>query len=211
MAPERPGDNRYQYAIEYATAHHEAVMTRAKTTMLLLLDGHTPRNSHLARAVQTMLDDEYGHLETTMAQLEEAVLAHYHDPAERVVSEANTKRAEELTALTSRYENHVRRYFQKELRWTEEAVKLVLTLTPVVNLAALRHLNAEVMSRAPGDPVHDGYRDAMIEVADFIPQMRSALARQENQEDYRSPDDRRRLEAALEALDAADAIVDLHR
>ena len=35
--------------IEYAAAHHKAVMTRARTATLSLLDGPTPRNGHLSK------------------------------------------------------------------------------------------------------------------------------------------------------------------
>ena len=184
-------------------------MTRAKTAITLLLDGPTPRNDHLAKAIQAIVNDEYLHLEATIGKLEQAVLAHYDSPGDRQVSEANGKRADELFELTSRYDNHMRRHFHKDLRWTEQAVKLALTLTPVINLPAVRHLNAEIVDREPGDKVHDGHRDAMIEVADFIPHMREALNKPSG--DFSTPNDRRRLQEALDALDAAHAIISPHR
>ena len=46
------------YDIEYTTAHHEALMARSKPAITILIDGPTPRNGHLARAVKTILDDD---------------------------------------------------------------------------------------------------------------------------------------------------------
>ena len=89
------------YDIEYATAHHEAVTARAKAAITLLIDGPTPRNGQLARAVKTILDDEAGRLEAATDRLEEAVARHYADPTHREVSEANRQRVRELRSSTN--------------------------------------------------------------------------------------------------------------
>ena len=42
------------YDIEYATAHVEAIIVRAKATIGEILDGTTPRNGHLAGSPHTL-------------------------------------------------------------------------------------------------------------------------------------------------------------
>ena len=108
------------YDIEYAIAHHEAVTARAKAAITLLIDGPTPRDGQLARAVKTLLDDEAARLEAASERLEEAVARHYADPTHREVSEANRQRAKELVELTERYDRHIR-YFPKNKGSKKEA------------------------------------------------------------------------------------------
>ena len=195
------------YDIEYATAHHEAVTARAKAAITLLIDGPTPRNGHLARAVKTILDDEAARLEAATKRLKEAVARHYADPTHREVSEANRQRAKELVELTERYDRHMRScfaQFKKSLPdFTPESVWLTMVLMPVINAPAVQQLNAEVISRSATDPTRQGYLDAMLEVADLIPELRKGLIAQEPSGAGRH---RQEWERAIAALDATDAI-----
>ena len=195
------------YDIEYATAHHEAVTARAKAAITLLIDGPTPRNGHLARAVKTILDDEEGRLAAATERLEEAVARHYADPTHREVSEANRQRAKELAELTERYDRHMRSCFAQFKRsmpnFTNESVWLTMVLMPVINAPAVQQLGAEVISRSETDPTRQGYLDAMLEVADLIPEMRKGLTAQEPSGAGRH---RQEWERAMAALDATNAI-----
>ncbi len=200
------------YDIEYATAHHEAVTARAKAAITLLIDGPTPRNGHLARAVKTILDDEAGRLAAATDRLEEAVARHYADPTHREVSEANRQRAKELVELTDRYDRHMRSCFAQFKRsmpnFTNESVWLTMVLMPVINAPAVQQLGAEVISRSEADPTRQGYRDAMLEVADLIPELRKGLTIQEPSGAGRH---RQEWERAMAALDATDAITSPYR
>ena len=195
------------YDIEYATAHHEAVTARAKAAITLLIDGSTPRNGHLARAVKTILDDEAARLAAATDRLEEAVARHYADPTHREVSEANRQRTQELVELTDRYDRHIRScfaQFKKSLPdSTPESDWLTMVLIPVINAPAVQQLGAEVISRSETDPTRQGYLDAMLEVAEFIPEMREGLTAQEPAGAGRH---RLEWERAIAALDATDAI-----
>ena len=200
------------YDIEYATAHHEAVTARAKAAITLLIDGPTPKNGHLARAVKTILDDEAVRLAAATDRLEEAVARHYADPTHREVSEANRQRAKELVELTERYDRHMRScfaQFKKSLPdFTPESVWLTMVLMPVINAPAVQQLNAEVISRSATDPTRQGYLDAMLEVADLIPELRKGLMAQEPSGAGRH---RQEWERAIAALDATDAITTPHQ
>ena len=197
------------YDIEHATAHHEAVMCRAKTAILNLLEGQTPRNRHLVKATISLLDFEYFRLQQTIADLETAVLSHYNDPADREVSEANLRRAEELSDLTVRYDHHINTYFRKPAKYTDHSVVLILTTFPVMNLTAVQQLNSELAGRDPGDSTYRGYRDAMVEVADTIPDQRIALLNSSKQR--LTADQTRRFDEAIRATDATLAIAAPHR
>ena len=78
-----------------------------------------------------------------------------------------------------------------------------LVLMPVINAPAVQQLNAEVISRSETDPTRQGYLDAMLEVAEFIPEMRKGLTAQEPSGAGRH---RQEWERAMAALDATDAI-----
>ena len=200
------------YDIEYATAHHEAVTARAKAAITLLIDGPTPRNGQLARAVKTILDDEAGRLEAATDRLEEAVARHYADPTHREVSEANRQRVRELAELNERYERHMRTCFAQSRKslhdFTPKSVWLTMMLMPVINTQAVQQLNAEVIFRDEDDPTRQGYLDAMLEVADLIPEMRKGLMAQEPAGASRR---RQEWEQAIAALDATDAITRQHQ
>ena len=197
------------YDIEYATAHHEAVTARAKAAITLLIDGPTPKNGQLARAVKTILDDEAVRLAAATDRLEEAVARHYEDPTQREVSEANRQRVRELAALNER---HIRTCFAQSRKsiqkLTPGSVRLTMMLMPVINAQAVQQLNAEVVFRSAADPTRQGYLDAMLEVAEFIPELRKGLTAQEPAGAGRR---RQEWEQATAALDATDTITLPHR
>ena len=93
----------HQYNVEIATAIHEAGMARLKTVIEMLLNPAGPRNIHLAKAIKTLAEGEFAGLEKSMAQLVEVSNEYFGAIGPRVVSEANSKRVEELCHLTDRY------------------------------------------------------------------------------------------------------------
>ncbi len=145
------------YDIEYATAHHEAVMTRAKAITLALLQGPTPMDRDLAAATATLLESEIATMKKTIVQVEKAVHAHYKRPEDRKVSTANAQRSMELLGLLERFEQHIDTHFP-DTSHNERSVRIYLALFPTCNLTAVQYLNSEVITRDPQDPTHQGYR-----------------------------------------------------
>ena len=162
--------------------------------------------------MKTILDDEAGRLAAATDRLEEAVARHYADPTQREVSEANRQRAKELVELTERYDRHMRSCFAQFKKsppdFTPESVWLTLVLMPVINAPAVQQLGAEVISRRETDPTRQGYLDAMLEVANLIPELRKGLTAQEPAGAGRR---RQEWERAIAALDATDAITTPHQ
>ena len=198
------------YEIEYATAHVEAVMAKAQAAMEILLDGPDSRNSHVARAVQLILDDHIGPLEHRMKELEEAVLKHHQNPENRQVPESQPMFADRIQELTRRYDRHMTTRFPKDMKHTEQSVFYTLTITPVVINRALQHLNAEIITREPGDQGRLGYISALKEVAAEIPRQKEVLALCQNRDQARNDRQRRFLKQAQAAAEDNERLTTLY-
>ena len=197
------------YDLEHATAHHDAVLARCNAAVSALLDSATPRNAHLAVAIRTMLDGDALLMTRTIQVVERTARAHYGDVEAIPFSEANQRRADETAASWERYERHMKAHFAGDEPMTGRSVMLLLLLFPVVNLAAVQSLHAEVMIRPDADDAHAAYRDVMIEVADHIPNQREALQR--TAVEITRPDDIKLLRSALNALDTIALLTAPHR
>ena len=198
------------YQIEYATANVEAIMAISQAAMEILLDGPDGRHSHIARAVQLILDDQVDPLQLRIQQLEEQVLKHHPDPYNRQVPESQPMFVERIRALTARYEHHMKSRFPKKLKHTEDSVFYTFTIVPIVINRALRHLNAEIITREPSDPIRLGYTSALRELAADIPQQRSVLTMCREKGEGNNDRKRRFLKQAEDALQDTDELTALY-
>ena len=198
------------YHIEYATANVEAILAISQAAMEILLDGPDGRHSHIARAVQLILDDQVDPLQHRIQQLEEQVLKHHPDPYNRQVPESQPMFAERICALTARYEHHMKSRFPKKLKHTEDSVFYTLTIIPIVINRALHHLNAEIITREPSDQKRLGYISALRELAAEIPQQRSVLTMCREEREAKTDRQRRFLKQAEEAIQDTDRLTALY-
>ena len=165
------------YDIEYATAQHEANMARLEATILLLPDSDQPRNRHLAKAVDSHVDDITIDLTNSIEALTVAVQRHYAHPADRPVPESNAQRAEYIAGLHERYVNHMNATFDKDFKFTGTSVYYTLMIEPITIKHAVKLLQTEVITREPGDDTRRAYRDALLATANHIPQTGPGLER----------------------------------
>ncbi len=200
-----------EYEIQYATARVEAIMALSEAAMMLLLDGPDGRNAHVAWAIKLILDDHAGPLERRMNLLEEAVLKHHPDPDHRETPQSQPKFADRIKSLSKRYEQHMDR-FPRNMKPTADSVFYTVTTMPAVINRALHHLNAEVITREPGDPVRRGYIAAMLDLASMIPvhEQKKALALSRNGGDANSSRKKRFMELAEAAARDTERLMGVH-
>ena len=198
------------YLIEYATAHVEAVMAKAQAAMEILLDGPDRRNSHVALAVQLILDDQMDPLENLMTKLEETVLKHHPDPYNREVPDSQPMFADKIEKMTLRYDDHMASHFPKGMKHTAQSVFYTLTIVPVVINRALHHLNAEVITRDPSDQGRRAYISALKELAEEIPDQAKTLALCRERGEAKDDRQRRFLTQAEAAVQDTEHLVALY-
>ena len=189
-------------------------MAKAQAAIEILLDGPDDRNSHVARAVKLILDDHMRPLEHRINRLEETVRKHHPNPEEREVPASHAMFADRIQELTERYQQHMNRRFAKltrEFTLTPDSVFYTLTIMPVVINRALNHLNAEIITREPSDAVRMGYRSALLDVADELPDQKKALAMRRSMGDADNSRKRRFLEQAEAAAEDNERLAGTHR
>ena len=99
------------YDIEFATALHEANMSRLRHTMQTFLEGPDARNRNVARAVEILYDDAEIALGKSIARLADEVAQTYERPETRSVPESNAMKVDDLTALLDRVVSHMKAHF----------------------------------------------------------------------------------------------------
>ena len=197
------------YDIELATARVDAAITYARFLILNLLDGDTPNSRALAVATQTILDDHLATLESRMDQLEHTVRRHHQDPSHHQPSEANLRRAQELSALTERCDRHMTRTLQGNTEQTAESTWLAMTVIPQAQAAAVQGLLAETLARDPQDETALAYRQAAREAARDNVLHRTAITRSESHQENEphTPLSRSMLQRATQAMDTIDRLI----
>ena len=207
--------NETEYRLEVAMARHDGIIRRCKTAINLVMGRPTPGNRHLDQAVTDMLKDDFQRLDANVKLLEDLtmeVVAEAEARGEtyyRPPSEANRRKAEELSELYEGFQSQSRRRFGDQNRYSGRSVSLALTLYPLVMKEAVDELHSEIISRDRTDPVREAYIEAMIEAADLVPKLRETLVTVGRWTEGRPPE--AELTQALEAADRMDAITGPYR
>ena len=200
---------KHIYAVEHATACHEAVMARIKAIIPILINTSEPGNVHLAKAVKTIIEEDFHRLEQTIQALEDSSASYYAALGPREVSQANKQRADELAEMTERYFEHMETRFPSNTNFSARSVRLTMFLFPVVNRAAVQQLAAELFGREPQDPTYRAYRDAMLEATDLIPHTKRGI--QMAQAEARRSPEAQQWQDAMAAVEAIETLTAPHR
>ena len=204
-------DTGATYEIQLAAARVEAVMAKTAKAMEVLLDGPDSLNSHVAKAVKTILDDHMRPLENRLRELDDALNFHHPDPATRPEPPgSHAMFADRVSDLTSRYENHMRRHHRRMDKYTAQGVFYTFTITAVVINAAVRTLGAEVISRDTSDPTARAYRTALLETAEEIPGRGQVISNLVRDGEAKNDRMKRHLQMAQEAEADTVRLVTLH-
>ena len=199
------------FEVQLATARVEAVMAKAASTMALFLDGPDSLNSHVAKAVKTILDDHMLPLQNRMEELSSAVEDHYPDPTTRPdPPDSHAMFADRVAGLTDRYDSHMNRHHLDQQKYSASSVFYSMTITAVVTNAAIRALSGEVMSRDAHDPTARAYRTALLETAAEIPHRAQIIKNVSDDNEANNDRMRRHLRLAQEAEADTLRLVELH-
>ena len=195
------------YEIELATAQLESTMATSKAAMLLLLDHPDTGNTHLAKAIKTILDDNVPIMARQMEQMEHTVRQEYQNPADRPVSEANAERVEELIALTHRYEQHMNALVNPLQQFSETSIQFTMLAYPITKARAIEFLNGEALTRDDADEAGQAYRQAMREAASENKMHRDVIEKLQQSNEIQHEPARAMLQQTLDALDTIDRII----
>lgn len=173
------------YEIQLATARVDGAITYARTVILALIEGDTPRSRNLATATRTILDDHLPTMQRLLDQLEDAVATHHPDPDSYQPGGDTAKRADDIIELTGRYDRHLRYNINGPLKHTAESVLLTMYSVPPARAAAMKSLLAETTGRDPSDETARAYRQAAREQAEDNDLHRRAINMPHHPEDPR--------------------------
>ena len=187
------------YDIELASARQEAVMARINSIMSMLLDGNDSQNRHTASAADIMLDENFNQLGKCRNLLVQEAETYYDSINSHPIRDSTVRLTNELNEISSRYLDHMTRTFSQEVAPTQESCTLILTMTPMANLAACQHLHSEMMLLEPGEVARQAYRDALKETACYIPSI--GVIRRKTRKLFRTDHHRRLQKQAVQALD----------
>ena len=153
-SPHTGEDNVYE--MEYATARMEAIMTRIKTAMATLLDGPDGRNSHVARAVALIVDDEVEALRNRAVERTEAIMRHEGGESDEETMVYSTEISNRVNELTERYRRHMSSRFPRDLKDTPSSAFYILTIAPFTVNRALQQTERGDHHERTGQPGAQG-------------------------------------------------------
>ena len=195
------------YDIELATARLETTMAASKAAIIMVVDEPGNRNQHMAMAIKKLLDENQKTIEQQMQALEKAVRREYVNPANRPVSAANERKANELINLAKRFERHLNALESLPDKFTTMSISFMMLATPIINARSIEFLNGEALSRDPDDETAKAYHQAMREAAHHSDVERIAIERMETEGQLMNQRATRMLAEAKTALDTIDRLV----
>ena len=208
-SPHTGEDNVYE--MEYATARMEAIMARIKTAIAMLLDGPDGRNSHVARAVTLIVDDEVEALRNRAVERTEAILRHEGGEWDEETMVYSTEISSRVNEVTERYRRHMSSRFPRDLKDTPSSAFYIMTIAPFTVNRALQQLNAETITREPDNPARRAYRDALLEVAAEVPGQKQVLEQLRERGEDNDSRKRRFMNQAWTATLDSERIAALHQ